>query len=112
MNGRGLGPGRLVKLPTRSGQPAWFGFWTDAQGTRRRRRLSTDKRIAEQAFIKIMRERDLGVNGLSHEQGQQRLLSEVVALYSSDLATFRRPKYVKSVGYTLDAIMQELGKHA
>src|SRR5262249_41597740 len=110
VSGRGLGPGKLVKRPSYgNGPPAWFGIWTDARGGRHRRMLSTDKRVAEQAFAKLIRERDLDVNGLSHEQGQQRLLSEIVALYLADLATYRRPRYVKAVTYTLDMILEDFG---
>jgi integrase len=113
MSGRGLGPGRLVKLPSRGDAPAaWYGIWTDAQRRRHKVKLATDLRVAEQAFNKIRRERDLELNGLSQEQGQNRLLSEIIALYLADLATFRRPRYVKAVGYTLDALMAELGPHA
>ena len=104
---RGFGPGRLEKHDGR-----WYGIWTDARGKRHRRILSTDREVAERAFRKIVRDRDLEIAGLGNEEGQERSLSEVVALYMADLATHRRPRYVEAVGYTLDAILAELGDGA
>jgi integrase len=107
VNRRTLGPGRLEKHGGR-----WYGIWTDARGKRHRRILSTDREVAERAFRKIVRDRDLEIAGLGNEEGQERPLAEVVALYKSFLATHRRPRYVKAVGYTLDAILAELSDGA
>jgi integrase len=107
VSGRGLGPGRLEK---RNGR--WYGIWTDAHRGRHIQILSTDRVVAERLFRKIVRDRDLEIGGVWNEEGHNRLFSEIVALYIADLATFRRPRYVKAVTYTLDAIMAELGEHA
>jgi integrase len=110
--GRGLGPGRLEKLLTPSGRLAWYGIWTDARHRQHKQILSTDRVVAERISRKILRERDLDAAGMGNEEGQQRPLSEIVALYLTDLGTYRRPRYVKSVTYTLEALMVELGAHA
>ena len=68
--------------------------------------------VAERIFRKTLRERDLEAAGMGNEEGQQRLLSEIIALYLADLASYRRPRYVKAVTYTLDMIQAELGAHA
>jgi integrase len=104
---RGFGPGRIEKHEGR-----WYGIWTDARGTRHRRILSTDREVAERAFRKIVRDRDLEIAGLGNEEGQERPLSEVVALYMADLGTHRRPRYVSAVRYTLDALLADLGDGA
>jgi integrase len=107
VSGRGLGPGKLEK---RNGR--WYGRWTDAHRKRHVQILSTDHVIAQRKFNKIMRERDLDDAGMLNEEGQNRMFSEIVALYTADLATFRRPRYLKAVTYTLDAVMAEVGEHA
>lgn len=107
MSRRALGPGRIEKWDGR-----WYGIWTDATRRRRRRILSTDREVAERAFRKIVRDRDLEIAGLGTEEGQERLLANVVDLYNADLATHRRPRYVKAVAYTLDRLLTELGKNA
>jgi integrase len=104
---RGFGPGRLEKHDGR-----WYGIWTDARGKRHRRILSSEREVAERAFRKIVRERDLEIAGLGNEEGQERPLAEIVALYRADLATHRRPRYVAAVGYTLEALLAELGEGA
>ena len=107
VNRRALGPGRIEKHDGR-----WYGIWTDARRKRHRRILSSDREVAERAFRKILRDRDLEIAGLGNEEGQERRLAEVVAFYKADLATHRRPRYVKAVGYTLEAILAELGDGA
>jgi integrase len=104
---RGLGPGRIEKQGGR-----WFAIWTDARGHRHRRVLSSDREVAERAFRKIVRDRDLELAGLGNEAGQERQLAEIVALYKADLATHRRPRYVDAVSYTLDKFVAEIGDGA
>ncbi len=84
MIGCRLGGGRLVKKDGR-----WLGIWTDAQGHRRRRVLSTDHRVAERALALEIRTRDLEANGLLQEQGMERRLSEVRDRYLAELLVAR-----------------------
>lgn len=107
VSGRGPGPGRLQKVGDR-----WVGIWRDARGRRHRKTLSTDRRVAERAFAQIIRQRDLELAGLANEAGQDRFLAEIVEIYKADLATHRRPRYTKAVGYTLDALLAALGEGA
>ena len=95
---RYAGPGRLHK-DMRARQPRWVLDWSN--GTRRQRRtLSTDKRTAEQLHLELLRQRDLQRGGLSN--GQETLLSDLVATYLADLSTRSSSRQVVNVRAGLD----------
>ncbi len=106
---RRFGMGSLMKVATSGGAFAWAAKWTDAKGHRHRKILSTDKRVAERVLAKTIRDRDLQVGGLGDEEAPDQLLAALMAEYLADLATFRRPKYVRAVRLHLDALMADLG---
>src|SRR5688572_19935345 len=109
MSGRRFGLGRLFKIETSGAVTAWAAKWTDAQGRRHRKLLSTDRRVAERLLTKIIRDRDLALGGLGAEESQDQLLAGLVTGYMDDLATFRRPTYVRVVRLYLGAIMTAFG---
>lgn len=81
---RARGPGRLFKL--RSGDAdVWVLDYTAADGRRARKRLSTDRKVAERLRNEILRKRDLQSAGLGVTGGQDRLLTELRDLYLQDL---------------------------
>jgi hypothetical protein len=83
MRSRSLGTGKLERVPSYAETPqmVWRAKWTDAGGKRCCRILSTDRRVAERAFARLVRERDLQSLGLGDEEGQNRILREVCEAY-------------------------------
>jgi integrase len=104
VNGRGMGTGRLEKVGEK-----WVGVWTDANGRRHRRALSTDRRVAERILADIIRRRDLEVAGLINEEGQERKLGEIRDRYLADLATYTKPAQVKRIGCVTKKLIDSLG---
>lgn len=87
MRGRALGPGRLSRRKNADGSIVYIGEWTDADRSRIRRVLSSDRRVASQLLADIIRRRDLEVAGLVHEEQQRGPISELKDRYLADLAT-------------------------
>ena len=86
MNGRRYGGGRLERAKSYGGERVvYYGNWTDARGKRHRQILSSDRRVAERALAKIIRERDLEALGLADEEGQERRLEEIRDLTFDEL---------------------------
>jgi integrase len=104
VRGRGPGPGSLTK--TASG---WLGVWSDAQRLRHRRILGQTKDEAQRALAKIIRDRDLELTGLGAETLQQRQVSEIVERYLLELATYRRPSYLRTTKMSLTRLVTFLG---
>ena len=96
MHGRGMGIGRLEKRATSGGKTLWVATWTDANGRRHRRALSSDRRVAERALSSIIRDRDLEILGLKHEGGMERRLSEIQQSYLADLETRATPEHLSA----------------
>ena len=106
---RRFGMGSLIKVATSGGATAWAAKWTDAKGRRHRRILSTDEVVSERIFRKLLRDRDLALGGLGDEEAPDQLLATLLAEYQADLATFRRPNYVRATRLHLDALMADFG---
>jgi len=81
---RARGPGRLYR-ETRYGETAWWLDFTGADGKRKRRKLSADRKLAERQRNELIRRRDHESAGLGVIGGQERLLSELRDLYLADL---------------------------
>jgi integrase len=110
MRSRALGNGKLERVPNYAGtQIVWRARWTDAGGKRRCRILSTDRRVAERAFARLVRERDLQSLGLGDEEGQNRVLREVCEAYLPDHAVTVSPRQAKRVEGILTRLMDEIG---
>ncbi len=60
-------------------------------------------------LAKLVRERDLAISGLVREDGNERALGEVVDAYLSDLASMRRPRYVRRVQEQLGRLRAAFG---
>jgi integrase len=105
MRKRGMGMGRLEKRATGSGKTLWVATWTDSNGRRHRRALSSDRRVAERALASLIRDRDLELLGLKHESGMERRLSEIQAAYLADLETRATPRHVKRMRYATGKIL-------
>ena len=83
--------------------------WTDAQGLRRRRVLSGDRRTAEQVRNEVIKARDLEAAGLGALHGQELLLSEIRDRYLCDLKDRATPRHHRGVQLRLDRALAELG---
>lgn len=81
---RAKGPGRLYR-ETRHGETAWHLDYTASDGKRRRQKLASDRKVAEQMRIQLIARRDREVSGLGIIGGQDRLLAELCDLYLQDL---------------------------
>jgi hypothetical protein len=108
MSGRLLGPGTLRKVKRGNGPERWVLTWTDAQGQRHREGLSTDRRVAEQRRIEIIRQRDMELSGLAAVEGMNTPLAELRDLYLADLATRVVPAHVKNTTAALDRMLREV----
>lgn len=98
---RKFGPGRLE--PTASG---YLATWTDAGGTRRRRILSTDKRVAERAFVALVRERDLASLGLGDEGRMDTGLADLRERYLADLRSHTKPDHVRRIAHVTEKLIE------
>jgi integrase len=87
----------------------YFGIWTGANGRRHRQILSSDRRVAERALAKIVRERDLEVLGLMDEEGQHRWLEEIRDRYVTDMETWASAGHLRRVRGTLKRLLADLG---
>ena len=99
---RALGPGSLTQDTRPAGQPRWVLDWTDARGHRRRKTLSTDRRVAERMRADMIRRRDLELAGLGGEEGMAMPLRELADLHLADLATRVSPHHLRNVRCILD----------
>ncbi len=98
---RKFGPGRLE--PTASG---YLATWTDAGGTRRRRILSTDKRVAERAFVALLRDRDLASLGLGDEGRMDTGLVDLRERYLADLRSHTKPDHVRRIAHVTEKLIE------
>jgi integrase len=99
--------GRLYRRKTWDGGTIWVADYMGADGRRRRKSLSPDKRIAEKQLDVILQERDLAIYGANSSASQDALLDEVKAAYLADLAARARPNSVRSA---TDALTRILGR--
>jgi hypothetical protein len=81
---RARGPGRLYR-ETRYGETSFWLDFTGADGKRKRRKLSSDRKLAERQRNVLIRRRDMESAGLGVVGGEERLLSELRDLYLEDL---------------------------
>ena len=110
MHGRRYGGGRLERGKDYGGdRRVYFGVWTGANGRRHRQILSSDRRVAERALAKIVRERDLQVLGLMDEQGQYRWLQEIREKYLRDMTTWASKGHLRRVKGILERLLDDLG---
>lgn len=79
---RGLGRGRL-----RRGPKGWVGDWVDARGGRHRQLLSSHKEDAERILSRLIRDRDLELQGMLSEGGLERPIEDLLKAYEDDLRT-------------------------
>lgn len=110
MSGRRYGCGKLIKGKSYGGaRTVYYGTWTDAKGKRRRRILSSDRRVAERALAKIIRERDLELLGLADENGQERGLGEIRDAYLADMESWASSKHLRRIQGILERLIDDLG---
>jgi len=109
MSGRSLGSGSLKKVRNGRGQLVYRGTWTGQDGTYHRKLLSSDRRVAERMLAAIIRQRDLAIQGLGVEEGQDRLLSEIIATYLVNLRAHRSLPYAERCASQLQHLLAEIG---
>lgn len=88
--------------------PRWVLDWTNANGDRRRRTLSTDKRVAERMRAEIIVQRDLQLAGLGSVEGQSMSLDALKAMHLEDLATRSTPHHVLNVECILNRALSAI----
>jgi len=109
MKKRGPGRGRLVRTKDAEGAASYVGDWTDSQGRRHRKSLSSDRRVADRMLAAIVRDRDLARLGLGHESSQEKPLAEVVAAYLLELRATRSAAHLDRTERDLTAATAFLG---
>lgn len=112
MRGRPLGTGTLKQARNRRGEQVWIGRWTDARGRYREVSLGTDRRVAARRLVDIVRKRDLALQGLGPEEGQEAPLASLVEAYLADLGSRRSQGYAKRVGDSIARVTAHLGNTA
>src|ERR671937_257376 len=106
---RALGNGRLLRQRRASGELVWCGAWTDGNRRRHRRYLSEDKRIAQRALAKIIRDRDLHVHGLFSDDAQEMRLSDLAQRHLAELRASRSAGHCEGVLRHLNLMIARLG---
>lgn len=107
---RALGPGRLWKRTHESGERVWTLDYVAASGTRHRRSLGPDKRVAERRRMELIRQRDMELDGLGAVEGQLRMLREIQNDYLLDLRARVTPRHYEGVEARLGKILEALGE--
>jgi len=104
---RARGPGKLIR-ETRDGETAWVLDYTEADGRRRRRKLSADRRVAEKMRAELIARRDRAASGLGIIGGQERLLSELRDGYLEYLRLHAGAGHLSNKAARLDKALQAL----
>lgn len=107
MTKRALGNGRLWRRRQKSGF-IYVADWKGADGKRKRKALSSDKRVAQRMLADIIRSRDLCLAGLGVEEGFDRPIKELVEEYLQDLRACRSLRYAKRVESILHRIQSRM----
>jgi integrase len=102
--------GSLVRKPNLKGEQVWMGRWTtDTNGRYHQVSLGPDHRVAARRLMDIIRKRDLALQGLAPEEGEDLLLAEIVAKYVEDLRTRKSERYAERVETYLSHVLAHLG---
>ena len=102
MTRRSFAPGKL-RRDTRAHGPARYVLdWVRPDGIRERRALSTDKRVAQQLWTKLLAQRDRQLHQLDAP------LRELADAYLEDLVTRATPGHVKNVRGILERALAAL----
>ncbi len=109
MKGRPLGTGSLKRKRNRKGEWVWIGRWTGPDGQYHQVGLGPDRRVAARRLVDLVRKRDLSLQGLAQEEGQESALEPLTAKYVQELATRRSENYAKRVGQCLSRVRADLG---
>ncbi len=96
MNRRSLGNGRIWRRKQKGGF-VYVADWKGVDGKRKRKALSSDKRVAQRMLADVIRNRDLCMAGLGIEEGFDRPIEEIVDEYLADLFACRSPRYARRV---------------
>ena len=96
MTSRSLGNGRIWRRKQKGGF-VYIGDWKP-DGKRRRKALSSDRRVAQRMLADIIRNRDLCMAGLGIEEGVDRPIEEITEEYLADLFACRSPKADEGAG--------------
>lgn len=104
MRRRALGIGKLRRRK-QAGSSIYVADFKDASGRRRRKALSSDKRVAERMLADIIRQRDLVVAGLAIEEGPDRDMQELVTEYLAELEGRRSTAHYERVRNVLARVI-------
>ena len=107
MTRRSLGNGRIGRRKQKGGF-IYVADWKGADGKRKRKALSSDKRVAERMLADIIRSRDLCLAGLSVEEGFDRPIKELVEEYLEDLRACRSLRYANRVESILHRVQSRM----
>ena len=100
--GRAPGPGKLRRVKRGRGPAQYVVDFRDANGTRKRVALSTDRRVAEQLRTDLIHKRDMQAAGLGGVEGMSMPLTELRALHIDDLRARATPRHADTVASLLD----------
>lgn len=107
--GRGLGPGRVVREKRSGGRTVYVGHWTDSARKPHRKVLGTDRRVATRRLAEIVRKRDLAEQGMAVEGWAERPLPELQAAYLADLSARCSEGHVERQRGALERVLGAIG---
>lgn len=112
---RTLGRGRINRVVAKDGGVSYVAHFSDGSGIRRRVTVGHDRRTAEQALSKLIRDRDLELVGIAPERGLDREVSEIVEQYIETLRQRSSPRLVaeteSTLGRMVDGMALRLVRH-
>ena len=104
---RRAGNGRIWRRKQKGGA-VYVADWTDADGRRRRKALSSDKGVAQRMLADIIRKRDLCAAGLGIEEGLDLLFSEIVHEFLTELRARSTSRYAERVECILNRVVRSM----
>ena len=104
---RRAGNGRIWRRKQKGGA-VYVADWTDANGKRRRKAMSSDKRVAQRMLADIIRTRDLCVAGLGIEEGLDLSFAELMEEFLADLRARRSEQYVVRARGILNRLVRSM----
>lgn len=104
-----LGPGSLTRQERGDGTHFWLFAYTDASGRRRRKRLGSNKAVAQKRSADIIRKRDLERAGLYVEAAEDVTCAEALDLYMERRARrVRRKDKLGECRRAIERVLREM----
>lgn len=106
---RAKGHGGSLRKEKRGSRVVYVADYYDGAGTRRKKTLGSDRKVAEAAFRQLLRHRDLEREGVIDLAGQHRSVDEVVEAYLADLSRRNSGRYAEQTRQQIQRVLGHLG---